>query len=288
MASRYGSMKQVDGFGPNGETIIDYSIYDAIRAGFGKVTFIIREEFLESFRAIFAPKLEGKVEIDFVFQSYDLTKYGINKTIERQKPWGTGHAVLEASKQVKEPFCVINADDFYGYEAFEKMAQFLTTEVKDDNYSLMGYQVDKTLSDYGSVSRGICKVSPEGNMVQINERTKVYAKDGVIVYEEEDGTITPLDDDARASMNFWGFTPAIFTQAEPMFKRFVEANEANPKAEFFIPLMAEELVRSGQANFKVIPTASKWFGVTYKEDKPIVQESLSALIENGTYPNKLW
>jgi len=288
MASRYGSMKQVDGFGPNGETIIDYSIYDAIRAGFGKVTFIIREEFLDSFKAIFAPKLEGKVEIDFVFQSYDLSKYGIDKTIERQKPWGTGHAVLEAANQVKEPFCVINADDFYGYEAFEKMAQFLTSEVRDDYYSLMGYQVDKTLSEHGSVSRGICKVSPEGNLVQINERTKVYAKDGVIVYEDEDGTTTPLDDDARASMNFWGFTPAIFKQAEPMFKRFVEANENNPKAEFFIPLMAEELVRTGEANFKVIPTASKWFGVTYKEDKPIVQQSLSALIENGTYPNKLW
>lgn len=288
MASRYGSMKQVDGFGPNGETIIDYSIYDAIRAGFGKVTFIIREEFLDSFKAIFAPKLEGKIEIDFVFQSYDLSKYGIDKTIERQKPWGTGHAVLEASNQINEPFCVINADDFYGYEAFQKMAEFLTSEVRDDYYSLMGYQVDKTLSEHGSVSRGICKVSPEGNLEEINERTKVYEKDGVIVYEDEDGNTTPLHDDARASMNFWGFTPAIFKQAEPMFKRFVEANANNPKAEFFIPLMAEELVKTGEAQFKVIPTASKWFGVTYKEDKPIVQESLSALVENGTYPAKLW
>ena len=288
MASRYGSMKQVDGFGPNGETIIDYSIYDAIRAGFGKVTFIIREEFLESFKGIFAPKLEGKIDIDFVFQTYDLTKYGIDKTIERQKPWGTGHAILEASKQINEPFCVINADDFYGYEAFQKMATFLTSDVRDDFYSLMGYQVDKTLSEYGSVSRGICKVSADGNLEEIVERTKVYEKDGIIVYEDEDGSTTPLHDDARASMNFWGFTPAIFKQAEPMFKRFVEANENNPKAEFFIPLMAEELVRTGQANFKVIPTASKWFGVTYKEDKPIVQESLSALVENGTYPAKLW
>ncbi|WP_256012921.1 nucleotidyltransferase family protein [Desertivirga xinjiangensis] len=288
MASRYGSMKQVDGFGPNGETIIDYSIYDAIRAGFGKVTFIIREEFLDSFKAIFAPKLEGKIEIDFVFQSYDLSKYGIDKTIERQKPWGTGHAVLEAGNQINEPFCVINADDFYGYEAFQKMAEFLTSEVRDDYYSLMGYQVDKTLSEYGSVSRGICKVSADGNLEEINERTKVYEKDGVIVYEDENGTTTPLHDDARASMNFWGFTPAIFKQAEPMFKRFVEANENNPKAEFFIPLMAEELVKTGEAQFKVIPTASKWFGVTYKEDKPIVQESLSALVENGTYPAKLW
>lgn len=288
MASRYGSMKQVDGFGPNNETIIDYSIYDAIRAGFGKVSFIIREEFLDSFKSIFEPKLKGKVDIDFVFQSYDLSKYGITKTIERQKPWGTGHAVLEAAGQINEPFCVINADDFYGYDAFQKMAGFLNNEVRDDNYSLMGYEVDKTLSDYGSVSRGICRVNEEGNLQEINERTKVYAKDGQIVYEDENGTTTPLHEDARASMNFWGFTPAIFQQAKPMFTRFVEANENNPKAEFFIPLMAEELVKTRQANFKVIPTSSKWFGVTYKEDKPIVQKSLADLIENGTYPSKLW
>ncbi|MEJ6982102.1 sugar phosphate nucleotidyltransferase [Pedobacter sp. P351] len=288
MASRYGSMKQVDGFGPNNETIIDYSIHDAIKAGFGKVTFIIREEFHESFKNIFEPKLKGQVEIDYVFQSYDLTKYGINKTIERQKPWGTGHAVLEASNQINEPFCVINADDYYGYDAFEKMANFLNNEVRDDYFSLMGYEVDKTLSDYGSVSRGICKVSADGNLEEINERTKVYAKDGVIVYEDDNGNTTPLDSDARASMNFWGFTPAIFRLAEPMFKRFVEANENNPKAEFFIPLMAEELVKTGQAQFKVIPTSSKWFGVTYKEDKPIVQKSIADLIENEVYPNKLW
>ncbi|MBC7915903.1 MAG: nucleotidyltransferase [Pyrinomonadaceae bacterium] len=287
MASRYGSMKQVDGFGPNNETIIDYSIHDAIKAGFGKVTFIIREEFHESFKNIFEPKLKGKVEVDYVFQTFDLKKYGIDKTIERQKPWGTGHAVLEASKQVNEPFCVINADDYYGYDAFEKMANFLNNEVQDNLFSLMGYEVDKTLSDYGSVSRGICKVAG-GNLQEINERTKVYAKDGAIVYEDDNGNTTPLDTDARASMNFWGFSPAIFKLTEPMFKRFVEANENNPKAEFFIPLMAEELVKTGKAQFKVIPTSSKWFGVTYKEDKPIVQKSLSDLIEKGVYPNKLW
>ena len=183
---------------------------------------------------------------------------------------------------------MINADDFYSYEAFEKMAAFLNNEVRDDNYALMGYQVDKTLSDYGSVSRGICRVNAEGNLQEINERTKVYAKDGQIVYEEEDGTTVPLHEDARASMNFWGFTPAIFRQSEAMFKRFVEANEHNPKAEFFIPLIAEELVRTGEAQFKVIPTSAKWFGVTYKEDKPIVQKSLADLVANGTYPESLW
>jgi len=288
MASRYGSMKQVDGFGPNGETIIDYSIYDAIRAGFGKVSFIIREEFLDSFKSIFEPKLQGRIETDYVFQSYDLSPFGINKTIERQKPWGTGHAVLSARNQINEPFCVINADDFYGYDAFEKMAAFLNNEVRDDYYSLMGYEVDKTLSDFGAVSRGICKVNTAGNLQEINERTKVYKKDGIIVYEDDNGVTTPLDDDARASMNFWGFTPAIFKQSEEMFKRFVEANENNPKSEFFIPLMAEELTKTGEAQFKVIPTSSKWFGVTYKEDKPIVQQSLAELVANGTYPENLW
>jgi len=287
MASRYGSMKQVDGFGPNGETIIDYSIYDAINAGFGKISFIIREEFKDNFQAIFEPKLKGRVETDYVFQSYDLEPFGIDKTIERAKPWGTAHAVLAAHKQVHEPFCVINADDYYGPEAFKKMAEFLTTEAADDKYSLVGYQIDKTLSEYGSVSRGVCKVDDKGNMVEINERTQVYFKDGGVVYEEG-GVETSLPTDTRVSMNFWGFTPAVFEQSLPMFQRFVEANESNPKAEFFIPLVADELIKSGTATFKVIPTQSKWFGVTYKEDKPIVQKSISDLVNSGVYPTNLW
>lgn len=287
MASRYGSMKQVDGFGPNGETIIDYSIHDAIRAGFGKISFIIREEFLDSFKAIFEPKLAGKVETDYVFQSYDLKPFGIDYEVERAKPWGTAHAVLAARNQVKEPFCVINADDYYGYDAFEKMAKFLTSEVADDKYSLIGYQIDKTLSEYGSVSRGVCKVNDEGNMVEINERTQVYFKGDGVVFEEG-GVETELPTDTRVSMNFWGFTPAVFEQSLPMFQRFVEKNKDNPKAEFFIPLVADELIKSGTASFKVIPTSSKWFGVTYKEDKPIVQKSISDLVANGVYPSNLW
>ncbi len=287
MASRYGSMKQVDGFGPNGETIIDYSIYDAVRAGFGKVSFIIREEFLDSFKSIFEPKLAGKIETDYVFQSYDLEPFGIDKKVERSKPWGTAHAVLAARHQVNEPFCVINADDFYGYDSFEKMARFLTTEATDDTYSLVGYQIDKTLSDYGSVSRGVCKVDEAGNMVEINERTEVYFKDGGVAYKEN-GEEHDLPNDTRVSMNFWGFTPAVFAQSEQMFKNFVAANENNPKAEFFIPLVADALIKSGTASFKVIPTASKWFGVTYKEDKPIVQASISKLIADGVYPDNLW
>jgi len=287
MASRYGSMKQVDGFGPNGETIIDYSIYDAIKAGFGKISFIIREEFVDNFKAIFEPKLKGRIETDYVFQSYDLKPFGIDKTIERAKPWGTAHAVLAARNQINEPFCVINADDFYGYDSFKKMADFLTTEVADDKYSLVGYQIDKTLSEYGSVSRGVCKVDENGNMVEINERTQVYFKDGGVVYEEG-GVETPLSTDTRVSMNFWGFSPAVFKQSEEMFKKFVDANENNPKSEFFIPLVADELIKSGIASFKVIPTASKWFGVTYKEDKPIVQKCISDLVSSGVYPENLW
>ena len=287
MASRYGSMKQVDGFGPNGETIIDYSIYDAIKAGFGKVSFIIREEFAENFKAIFEPKLKDRIETDYIFQSFDLKPFGIQEEIDRAKPWGTAHAILASRNQVNEPFCVINADDFYGYDAFKKMADFLTTEVADDKYAIIGYQVDRTLSDYGTVSRGVCQVE-DGNMVAINERLKVYFKeDGSVAYEEDEQEF-PLDPLTRVSMNFWGFTPAVFEQSLPMFKEFVEANKTNPKSEFFIPLVADGLIKSGEASFKVIPTDAKWFGVTYKEDKPIVQKSISTLVENGTYPTNLW
>ncbi len=288
MASRYGSMKQIDGFGPNGETIIDYSIHDAIRAGFGKVSFIIREEFAEPFKAIFEPKLKGRIETDYVYQSFDLKPFGIDKEIERAKPWGTAHAVLAARNQINEPFCVINADDYYGYEAFEKMVEFLTTEADDTHYALIGYQIDRTLSDHGSVSRGVCEVNALGNMTEVNERTEVYFKeDGSVAYKDATGE-HPLSNDTRVSMNFWGFTPAVFQQSEPMFREFVRDNEENPKAEFFIPLVADKLIKSGTASFKVIPTGSKWFGVTYKEDKPIVQKSISELIEKGVYPANLW
>lgn len=291
MASRYGSMKQIDGFGPHGETIIDYSIYDAIKAGFGKISFIIKEEFVDTFKSIFEPKLKGKVDIDYVFQNFDLKKYGIEREVERAKPWGTAHAVLAAKNQIHEPFCVINADDYYGYDSFKKMADFLMNEAKDDRFSLMGYQIDKTLSDYGSVSRGVCKVNNQGNMTQIDERTKVFFKDVAgeeKVFYEENGIEIELPRDTRVSMNFWGFTPAVFAQTEELFKKFVEEHYENPKSEFFIPLVADHLIKDGKATFKVIPTAEKWFGVTYKEDKPIVQESISNLIKEGIYPEKLW
>jgi len=287
MASRYGSMKQIDGFGPNGETIIDYSIYDAINAGFGKVVFIIKEEFVDSFKAIFEPKLQGKIETDYVFQNFDLKQFGIEEEIYREKPWGTAHAILSARNTIKEPFCVINADDYYGFDAFKKMVDFLNDEVTDSNFSIIGYEIGKTLSEHGSVSRGVCKVDASGNLEEIIERTKVYPKDGKIYYEEDGGEF-PLEYNTPVSMNFWGFTPAVFPITEELFREFAIANKEKPKAEFFIPLIGENLVKSNTATFKVVPTSNKWFGVTYKEDKPFVQASIDELIKEGKYPESLW
>lgn len=287
MASRYGSMKQIDGFGPNNETIIDYSIYDAIKAGFGKVIFIIKEEFADSFKERFNAKLNGKIEVDYVFQNFDLKQFGINEEIYREKPWGTAHAILSARNVIKEPFCVINADDFYGYDSFKKMMTFLTTEANDENYAIIGYQLGKTLSEYGSVSRGVCEVDQAQNLTNITERTKIYKKDDAIVFEENE-TETPLSFDTPVSMNFWGFTPAVFKTTEELFKTFAIENKDRPKAEFFIPLIGENLIKTNVAKFKVIPTSSQWFGVTYKEDKPLVQESINKLISNGEYPTSLW
>ncbi len=292
MASRYGSLKQVDGFGPHGESIIDYSIYDAIRAGFGKVVFIIRQEFEQVMRDKFDAKFAGKIEVDYAFQDFNLKKFGVDKEIERTKPWGTAHAVMSAKDVVDGPFCVINADDFYGYDAFQKMADFLTNEVSDTHMSLMGFEVGNTMSDYGYVSRGVCEVNGEGNMESVTERTNIYYVtddngNRKIVYEEN-GVQTELPADARVSMNFWGFTPKVFEVCMDLFPKFVEENGDNPKSEFFIPTIPDYMVKHGMADFKVIPTSSKWFGVTYVEDKPIVQESISKLITDKVYPEKLF
>nr|WP_199158188.1 sugar phosphate nucleotidyltransferase [Pedobacter sp. ASV2] len=287
MASRYGSMKQIDGFGPNGETIIDYSIYDAINAGFGKVVFIIKEEFVENFKAIFEPKLKGRIETDYVFQNFDLKQFGIEEEIYREKPWGTAHAILSGRNAIKEPFCVINADDFYGFDAYKKMVDFLTTEATDSNYSIIGYEIGKTLSEFGAVSRGVCKVDDAGNLEEIIERTKVFQQGETIVFEEDDKQY-PLSFDTPVSMNFWGFTPAVFKITEDLFREFALANKDKPKAEFFIPLIGENLVKSNTATFKVVPTSNQWFGVTYKEDKPFVQDCIDQLVKNGSYPEKLW
>lgn len=292
MASRYGSLKQVDSFGPHGETIVDYSIYDAIRAGFGKVVFIIRKEFEAVMREKFDDKLNGKIEVDYAFQDFDLTRFGVNRVIEREKPWGTAHAVLCAKDVIDEPFCVINADDFYGADAFAKMGDFLRNDLTDGQMSMMGFQLGNTMSDYGYVSRGVCEVTAEGNMASVTERTNIFyvtdEEGNKKIVFEENGVQHELPADTRVSMNFWGFTPKVFEVALEMFPKFVEESGDNPKAEFFIPSVPDYMVRNGITQFSVIPTSSKWFGVTYPEDKPIVQQNISELIASGTYPEKLF
>jgi dTDP-glucose pyrophosphorylase len=288
MASRYGSMKQIQSFGPSGETIMDYSIYDAIRSGFKKIVFIIRKDFVEDFKNIFEPRLKGRVETDYVFQ--EMTDYlnGYKSPADRTKPWGTAHAVLCAKHAINDPFAVINADDFYGRDAFEQAYQFLTTDCSKTCYSIIGYDLAKTLSDNGSVSRGVCEVDGNNNLVSINERTKIYRnKEGKITYEEE-GKTYQVPDYSKVSMNFWCFDPSVFEFIEKIFGEFLIAHGQEPKAEFFIPIIGDRFIHEGKGEIKIIPTASSWFGVTYKEDAPDVKQSLNDLIDSGAYPDKLW
>lgn len=289
MASRYGSMKQIQSFGPSGETIMDYSIYDAIRAGFGKVVFIIREDFAENFKSIFEPKLKGKIETDYVYQSLDANMGKHTVPADRKKPWGTAHAVLCAKDAVKEPFAVINADDFYGKDSFQKAYDFLTKEVNDRTYCIIGYELKKTLSENGSVSRGVCAVDENNNLTAINERTKIYRNErGKITYEDDNGQQHEVSEDSSVSMNFWGFAPNVFELIEESFQKFLDLNINNPKAEFFIPILGDEFIKSGKGVIKVIPTSAQWFGVTYKEDAPVVLADISKLVQSGEYPQNLW
>jgi UTP-glucose-1-phosphate uridylyltransferase len=288
MASRYGSMKQIQQFGPSGETIMDYSIFDAIKAGFQKVVFIIREDFAEDFKEIFEPKLNGRIETEYVFQEMDKYLEGYEIPENRTKPWGTSHAIMCAKEAVDGPFAVINADDFYGSDAFIKACQFLTTECKEDVYAIIGYELAKTLSENGSVSRGVCEVDKKNNLVAINERLKIYRENGVIIYEGPNGDKHSLPEDSMASMNFWCFHPSIFSFLQAGFKTFLDENIENPKAEYLIPFSADQFIKKDLGVIKVIPTSSQWFGVTYKEDAPVVQKSLSELVENGSYPRNLW
>jgi UTP-glucose-1-phosphate uridylyltransferase len=288
MASRYGSMKQIQQFGPGGETIMDYSIYDAIRAGFGKVVFIIRKDFAEDFKNIFEPKLKGKIETEYVYQEMDAFLDGYQPPAERKKPWGTSHAILCAKNAVDGPFAVINADDFYGSEGFEKASDFLKNDCKEDVYALIGYELSNTLSKNGSVSRGVCEVDENNNLVDINERLKIYRDNGTMVYEDADGGKHEIPEDAKASMNFWCFHPSIFAFLENEFKTFLETSGQDIKAEFLIPYSADRFIKSGKGVIKVIPTSATWFGVTYKEDAPVVTESIQKQVSEGHYPGKLW
>ena len=287
MASRYGSQKQTEGFGPSGETIMDYSIYDAIRAGFGKVVFIIREDFSEAFKASFEPKLNGKIATDYVYQSIDKFTEGKNVNPERTKPWGTAHAVLCTKGAVNEPFAVINADDYYGAEAFVQAYDFLTKECNNRTYCILGYELSNTLSENGTVSRGVCSIDAQNVLTQINERTKIYRKDGKIVFEE-DGVETPLAEDTRVSMNFMCFAPNFIDLCAQEFDKFLLTQGQALKSEFYIPVVTGQFAQLGLGDVKVIPTNAKWFGVTYKEDAPMVKANIDALVTAGIYPNKLW
>ena len=287
MASRYGSMKQTEGFGPSGETIMDYSIYDAIRAGFGKVVFIIRKDFAEEFKASFEPKLAGKIKTEYVYQEMYSLLGGLQIPEGRTKPWGTGHAVLCAKEIINEPFAVINADDYYGVDAFVKAADFLNNQCNEKQYALIGYELLKTLSDHGSVSRGVCQVDENQNLISIKERTKIYKENDTITYEDEAGKHT-VPSGSSVSMNFWCFHPAMFSTTEQLFLNFVQGNSENIKAEFFIPIIAEDFIENRGGQISVIPTSSKWFGVTYKEDAPIVKACVDKLVADGVYPPSLW
>lgn len=286
MASRYGSMKQVEGFGPSGETIMDYSIFDAIRSGFGKVVFIIRKEFADNFRNIFEPKLQGRIATDYVFQEMDSHTDGFVPSEGRTKPWGTAHAVLCAMEAVQEPFAVINADDFYGSNAFVNAAAFLKQGCNEKTYAIVGYDLLGTLSEHGTVNRGVCRLDADGNLAGITERINISKKEGRIVCDDgQEPEELPLD--TRVSMNFWCFHPSYFGYTQQLFKQFLAENGKELKSEFFIPIVADQFIREG-GQVKVIPTRSHWFGVTYKEDAPFVSRSLQQLISKGEYPDHLW
>jgi NDP-sugar pyrophosphorylase family protein len=288
MASRYGSMKQIQSFGPSGETIMDYSIYDAAQSGFKKVVFIIRKDFATDFKNIFEPKWGKKVETAYVYQEMGSFLGGYMAPPERSKPWGTAHAVLCAKPIIQDPFAVINADDFYGRDAFEKAYEFLTTSCNPSTYSIIGYDLARTLSENGSVSRGVCEVDKQNNLVSIHERTKIYRnEDGKITYEEG-GKTFQVPDEAKVSMNFWCFDPAVFPFIEKIFQEFLSKSGQDPKSEFFIPIIGDRFIHEGKGQIKIIPTASSWFGVTYKEDAPSVQDSINKLVSSGDYPEKLF
>lgn len=293
MGSRYGGLKQLDPIGKNGEFIIDYSIYDAIKAGFNKVVFIIKEENLELFRDTVGRRIEKNIEVSYVFQSLELKGIDTNIALpsNRVKPWGTAHAVLSCSEIVKEPFAVINADDYYGRESFELLAKFLKDVDMSSqklHFAMVGFVLANTLTENGHVARGVCEADNNGYLVNITERTKIQRNGSDIQYEE-DGKWTTLTDDTTVSMNCWAFTPQIFKEIRDGFPKFLEDNKNNlEKAEYFIPFVVEDLVKAGKCDVKVVPTNSKWYGVTYKDDKEKVVEFINKMVDNKVYSERLW
>ncbi|MBO5263238.1 MAG: nucleotidyltransferase [Bacteroidaceae bacterium] len=290
MGSRYGGLKQLDGLGPNGETIMDYSIFDAIRGGFGKLVFVIRKDFEQDFRDKVLSKYEGHIPTELVFQAIDNLPEGFTAPAERTKPWGTNHAVLMGKDVIKEPFAVINADDFYGRDAFAVMGKWLSElpEGSTGKYSMVGFRICNTLSENGSVARGVCSKNEQDLLTGVVERTEIMRVDGTICYKDEEGNWQPVGEQTPVSMNFWGFTPDYFKYSEEQFVDFLKANADKPKAEYFIPLVVDNLINSGEATCEVLDTTAKWFGVTYAADRPATVEKIKSLVDAGEYPNKLF
>ncbi len=288
MGSRYGTLKQIDGIGPNGERIIDYSIYDAIRAGFGKVVFIIRKSIEKEFKETILANLPSDVFTEFVYQELDAIPEGLSYSDERVKPWGTGHALLVAGNYVHEPFIVINADDFYGPGSYTTAIEFLKSSANPFEYGLIGYRLKNTLSDHGSVSRGICEVDENQYLKSITEHTKIMKEEGKVISVQDDGNVLQLSGEETVSMNMFAFGPSIFDFLEREFREFILENYNNPKAEFYIPSVVDKLINSGEAQVKVIKSAETWFGLTYNEDKELVKNRIKELIAAGVYPEKLW
>ncbi|GEO04548.1 nucleotidyltransferase [Adhaeribacter aerolatus] len=287
MGTRYGSLKQLEKFGPNDETIIDYSIYDAIKAGFGQVVFVIREAIAAEFKETLLPRFAGKIDVDYVLQELDILPEGYSVPENRVKPWGTGHAVWVAAAKVTTPFAVINGDDFYGYTSFKAMADYLKQDTSGQ-LAMVGFKLSNTLSEHGAVARGICEVDAAGNLVRITEQTHIEQTPGGIISKTPDNQEIKLTGDEVVSMNLMGFPPTVFRYLETYFREFLETQTHNPKAEFFLPAAVDKLVQNGIARVKVLPTNEKWFGVTYPADKPIAEQTLRKLIAQGVYPENLW
>ncbi|NQY09140.1 MAG: nucleotidyltransferase [Flavobacteriales bacterium] len=286
MGSRYGGLKQIDGIGPNEEPIIEYSIYDAIQSGFGKIVFVIRKEFYDDFKAIFN-RFTTMIDVRYVFQEVNVEMEGID-LIEREKPWGTSHAVLVAKDDIQEPFAVINADDFYGPGSYKLLADFLNNKCAENLYASVGYILKNTLSEHGTVNRGVCSVDDNKHLIEVIERTNIAQLNGDVVYGFESDEQGVVDGNSYVSMNYWGFHPSIFDHIEKGLREFMEANKNEAKAEYYIPNIVTDLINSGQAKVEVLPTEETWFGVTYKEDKALAVASINKLIDANVYPTKLW
>ena len=291
MGSRYGGLKQLDPMGPNGETVLDYSVFDALRAGFGKVVFVIRRDFEDEFKTKVGAKFAHKIPVEYAFQSLTDLPEGFSVPEGRVKPWGTTHAVLAAESVVKEPFAMINADDFYGQDAFAKLAEDLRKPRPEGaavkNYSMVGFQLRKTLSEHGSVARGVC-TSKDGKLASVTEMTKIVKTDSGARNEEDPANPVELTGNELVSMNFWGFTTELFPQLREAFVDFLKQHGNDPKSECYVPKVVDALIKAGKAEVEVLETTSSWFGVTYPEDKAIVVSSIKKLTDAGEYPAPLW